>query len=1061
MKKNDCINNNNFQFHNFEKKKLKEKININHSQLEKDIFILINYIRTNPLEFSKNFQNKENEERSEVINFLQDIYNKEMLVPFEEIPEISAAARNLLINIALNDKKYHNLNLKNIKPETLNLRTRLSNYGHRTGRIFETVVFKTDNPEDIVNHIIIDEKGRNMLLSNKMKYIGVACDILPSNIICSVIDIVQDFIPYKNDSEIYHNTKVEKNYEKYDNYNNYNNYGLKGQYYINKNNNEYPRSSINDYNYDNYDNNIDNLKLKLDIREKDINENNNPNMNIIINNNNEDYMSNLYLNKHNQRKNNIYIHNNEYYKTPKKMGSMDISVDKKNFFSPKSINSYNIIINNKIIPRKNNSNNINLIKKSVNGNNTTNNNKINDDDKNIFTMAGRTCKEQQEVIEISSKMNLNKSKSVCSFDFNLNNSKLNNKNKFQRLNPKEKLEILHKINQRNKNPKSLSINNKELEKLKNTNNGLNKKNSYNLDNIDDNKKNISSYFINNGDYNLNFDFDKNNEYINTNRVNTCVSKMNDSSNLANFCRSPSYNETKSNFEFNEEYSKHKINEIKNDLLIFKNQIKRELKDEVKNEIKAEIKNEISINQNKKKPNSIKVEQDYEINNMINNKRKMNKDDNTQNNNKINLIDDEIYYKKNNSNYFIKNKVRNRCSSEEKFIYAKNNINIPLNNNDKERRSFNPQIYAKNSVIENNMKDKYRKSYEQLNDMPNNISNNNINHSVNQYNMNKNISNDLKMNLHYNDGHKAKNRQQIKKLIRLYNMAKDSKRNQSKFINDNMYDIINNNKSISNICFDSNNKNNTNNNNENMDNIEKDNNNIKNNKNENIFNKGYIFQKKYERVKPKGNFYKYIKSNSNKNSVSSNTNIQNIEDKNKINDYNKNEKNEYLSIKEDNKEKENIKKRMNNYNSMNDIIPTGKFIEENNNTNKNLNDNMSIKSYADKNMIYKKERRKERNPSAIISNAEKKDIINIIKNNIDNEGKYFENYNLKTPNQTQKIKQYEINNYDKRPNILINSNNNTSKASSFYNDNTPYQCFPLNYKNINNQEQINNKDDNKI
>ena len=36
-----------------------------------------------------------------------------------------------------------------------------------------------------------------MLLRNKMKYMGVACGILPSSIICSAIDIVQDFTPYK------------------------------------------------------------------------------------------------------------------------------------------------------------------------------------------------------------------------------------------------------------------------------------------------------------------------------------------------------------------------------------------------------------------------------------------------------------------------------------------------------------------------------------------------------------------------------------------------------------------------------------------------------------------------------------------------------------------------------------------------------------------------------------------------------------------------------------------------------------------------------------------------
>ena len=37
-----------------------------------------------------------------------------------------------------------------------NLRTRLSlsNYGRRRGRIFETVFFKTDKPEGIVNQIL-------------------------------------------------------------------------------------------------------------------------------------------------------------------------------------------------------------------------------------------------------------------------------------------------------------------------------------------------------------------------------------------------------------------------------------------------------------------------------------------------------------------------------------------------------------------------------------------------------------------------------------------------------------------------------------------------------------------------------------------------------------------------------------------------------------------------------------------------------------------------------------------------------------------------------------------
>ena len=401
MKKNEYFINKNIQEKFNKSKEYTEEIIYNSlSQLEKDILIIINYIRTNPLDFCNNlivknkYKMQEKKEQIEIINYLEELYNKERLAPFEEIPEISDAARNLLVNIAFNDKKYHNINLKEIEPSILNLRTRLSNYGHRTGRIFETVVFKTNNPEDIINHILIDENGRNMLLSNKMKYIGVACDILPSNIICSVIDIVQDFFPYKKDI-IYNNININDNYDNYNNYDNYDNYDkcdnydnydkndLESNYYRNQNREEY--QPIID-NFQNDNNNINNLKLKLNVRYK-INENNKPNMNIIINNNkNEQYNPNFINNnnkyKNNQRKKNLNHQNNLYYKTPKKIASMDLPSEKENFFSPKSINSYNIIINNKIVPEKNkpnnNINNINVIKKEEN------NNKVENEKNNIF-----------------------------------------------------------------------------------------------------------------------------------------------------------------------------------------------------------------------------------------------------------------------------------------------------------------------------------------------------------------------------------------------------------------------------------------------------------------------------------------------------------------------------------------------------------------------------------------------------------------------------------------------------------------------------------------------------
>jgi hypothetical protein len=164
--------------------------------------LTINYIRTNPLDFSnnliKNSKNKNlTEDQINLIKFLEEKYNKDPLLPFHEVPEISLAAKNLLNTISQNEAESANKGQKKLKASSLNLRTRLSNYGIRTGRIFSNVIFGIEKPEDIVNHILKGENGRNMLLSNKMKFIGIGCCLLPSNKVCAVIDIVQDFLPFK------------------------------------------------------------------------------------------------------------------------------------------------------------------------------------------------------------------------------------------------------------------------------------------------------------------------------------------------------------------------------------------------------------------------------------------------------------------------------------------------------------------------------------------------------------------------------------------------------------------------------------------------------------------------------------------------------------------------------------------------------------------------------------------------------------------------------------------------------------------------------------------------
>ena len=145
-------NNNNYQENIFYNNgnEITEEINqsfSNYSQLEQDIINFINYLRENPIDFCNNFMNyNQNNIQIEIIQVIKNINYKEILKPYREIPELSEAARDLLNNMRFHYRQYNNLNLNEMEPSCLNLKTRLSKYGERTGRIYETVLFKMNNP---------------------------------------------------------------------------------------------------------------------------------------------------------------------------------------------------------------------------------------------------------------------------------------------------------------------------------------------------------------------------------------------------------------------------------------------------------------------------------------------------------------------------------------------------------------------------------------------------------------------------------------------------------------------------------------------------------------------------------------------------------------------------------------------------------------------------------------------------------------------------------------------------------------------------------------------------
>ena len=1101
-----------------------DKLSSTFSKLEHDIYSLINFLRKNPLEFCNNLiqknKYKTNQEQNEIINFLQDIHSKKILKPFIEIQELSLAAKSLLNRIILHYKNNHSLNLKELEPTKKNLRARLSKYGERTGKIFETVLFELDNPDEIINHILREEKGRNMLLSQEMKFIGVSCDLIDTNLLCTVIDVVQDFIPFKNSSNKNNiNNNINNNIYMMYNNNENNNYNFnKSNYNKLKPNYFYNQSNYTNTNSDylslienlNSKNNKDNLKLKIMPRKKVADLPMNIKMDINLNDN------------YNLTNNNIQINLNEgknrYYKTPTKIQILDYSKN-NNFFSPNMINNninkeknFNF---KKSMPKRMNSSNINTLKKDLN---EENKNDINDiKDKDIkFTLAGRTDIEQQNIIE-NSKKNMNKSKSVCSFDAMSVNSKNGGKNKFQRLNHEEKMEILHKINNRNmKTPNSKSPTSENISE--NININLNqKKKIYEMHNKI-NKKTPSrigylEYF------DIYSETEKNNPYINN--YNKKISKT-----TKGIEKNRKQEETEIN---NYEYSKKKINEIKNDLKI---QLKEEIKKEVKDEIRDEFNNNNKILYEKKQINEpiyLNLDKNFNIANNIkqnteyipeNKKIKSNNFNITNNNNKNknnNNINDKIYYNKNKNNtrwsssekyYYINKQKTDLKSNKNKNLYIpkspynKKNKNIYY----KGRKSFDWREFVpknkNNDVIL--LKQKYQERYTKSNIPSKNIySNNNTDDNfidntnrktyINSKQNNKNIKIDDKKenNSYLNQIFQPTSKKEIKKLIKMYNMAQEDKRSKnSNMNNSSSYNIINNNKSINECLFNDNeilsdiikvnfddkksNLNITENNKEDNSQINNNksivkniiitNNQIKNmkkmnekkiNKNNN-FVEGHRFQIKYEKVKSKSQIYKDIIPQKRKYSMN-NINI-NI-DKNIINninmdnksfifnsssprscDINRNE--DIVNINNSNISNKNIivkekkEEEINNIN--NNLMKTGRFVDDDLINNDEIIGD--IKNYMDENVSYK-----ELNEKPIISKIEKIEGNSVITTII---------------TRTKKI--YTPDKENHRPNKDNKSENNEKQIPiNIFNNNKIMECFNDFDCSMNDTRSVTNQKNNSI
>ena len=171
-------------------------------KLEIYLFNFINKIRQNPKELENQyFQNNISKITSNkttpefiIFNFLKKISkNKKQLLPLKTTPELSKLPREILDYIIKLHKKEDRINYKYFVPKNLTLRNRALSIGSIKGKYYEIIIINSINNIQIINYIINDNKARNILFNDKIKYIAISCDFLKLGKICSVIDIIQDF----------------------------------------------------------------------------------------------------------------------------------------------------------------------------------------------------------------------------------------------------------------------------------------------------------------------------------------------------------------------------------------------------------------------------------------------------------------------------------------------------------------------------------------------------------------------------------------------------------------------------------------------------------------------------------------------------------------------------------------------------------------------------------------------------------------------------------------------------------------------------------------------------
>ena len=195
-------------------KKKKLLMQINSGELNKSILYYINEARTSPKDFSRHLISEDDtdEDISKLSLFFK---NFSMKVPPVEIDQnLELTSKDLIYSIITVDDGSCNLHFSENEKIRNNLHERLKKYNLIPISPANFFIIGVDNAIEALANIFMIKTHRDKILNPEMKYIGISSEILPSERLCIVIDMVNSFKNYN----IYLRKK-EINYTQNTNYN--------------------------------------------------------------------------------------------------------------------------------------------------------------------------------------------------------------------------------------------------------------------------------------------------------------------------------------------------------------------------------------------------------------------------------------------------------------------------------------------------------------------------------------------------------------------------------------------------------------------------------------------------------------------------------------------------------------------------------------------------------------------------------------------------------------------------------------------------------------------------